>query len=346
LAVRIAGGLLAQRPAWTLAKLADRLNDKQQRLEELQLADLAVRTSFALSYDALDDDAQRVFRRLSALAGPDFGPGVVAALDDSNPDAIERVLERLADAQLVESPTEDRYRLHDLIALFAGERATDQEPVDARQRAAARARGWYLQHAQLADTLLDAPSSQPTLGDLDAASARAWARGWFALERANLVATIEQAHQLQDWQSTQQLAASLTRFLSLRAHWDDWQHTHQLALDATRHAGDRHGEAQTLMNLGSVYARQGRWQDAIGCYEQSLQTMRELGDRHGEAQTLGNLGLALRAHGDENGAKRHLGDALALFETLGAPETETVRAQLQSKPRRPWSRRRRPATPS
>lgn len=160
LAVRIAGGLLAEHPAWTLAKLAQRLSDRQRRLEELQLADLAVRTSFALSYDMLDDDAQRVFRRLSALNGPDFGSGVVAALDDSDPDAIERVLERLADAQLLETPTEDRYRLHDLIAVFAGERANDQEPVDALQHATARARGWYLQHAQLADAVLGSASSQ------------------------------------------------------------------------------------------------------------------------------------------------------------------------------------------
>ncbi|MEL6777798.1 MAG: tetratricopeptide repeat protein, partial [Cyanobacteria bacterium J06597_16] len=52
----------------------------------------------------------------------------------------------------------------------------------------------------------------------------------------------------------------------------------------------RHGEGQTLNNLGLVYDSQGRWEEAIAQYEQSLEICRALGDRHGEGLTLYNLG--------------------------------------------------------
>ena len=35
-----------------------------------------------------------------------------------------------------------------------------------------------------------------------------------------------------------------------------------------------------------------RFEEAIGCYQQSLAIKRETGDRHGEGQTLNNLGNA------------------------------------------------------
>ena len=53
LAVRIAGARLAARPAWTLARLAERLADEHRRLDELAAGDLEVRASIALSYRPL-----------------------------------------------------------------------------------------------------------------------------------------------------------------------------------------------------------------------------------------------------------------------------------------------------
>jgi tetratricopeptide (TPR) repeat protein len=64
-----------------------------------------------------------------------------------------------------------------------------------------------------------------------------------------------------------------------------------------RALGDRHGEAQTLGNLGNVYQLQGRWEEAIANYEKALETFRALGDRHGEGKTLNNLGNVYRLQG-------------------------------------------------
>jgi hypothetical protein len=55
LALRIAGARLAARPSWPVRALADRLADERTRLDELESGDLAVRSCFQVSYQALRD---------------------------------------------------------------------------------------------------------------------------------------------------------------------------------------------------------------------------------------------------------------------------------------------------
>ena len=50
--------------------------------------------------------------------------------------------------------------------------------------------------------------------------------------------------------------------------------------------------ARALNNLGIAYGELRRFEEAIGCYQEALAICRETGDRHGEGQTLNNLGLA------------------------------------------------------
>ncbi len=75
LAIQITGRRLATRPAWSLAGYAARLADQGQRLNELRFGDRAVRGSFQLSYQLLEDrdpHATRALRLVSLLDGPDF----------------------------------------------------------------------------------------------------------------------------------------------------------------------------------------------------------------------------------------------------------------------------------
>ncbi len=95
-----------------------------------------------------------------------------------------------------------------------------------------------------------------------------------------------------------------------------------------RALGDRHGEAQTLGNLGSVYLQQGRWEEAIRCYEESLRIKRALGDRHGEGTTLANLGLLYEKQGDEEKARALWREALAKLHPA-SPEHRQVKGWLE-----------------
>jgi hypothetical protein len=64
---------LHSHPQWTVADLAARLG-------RLSTVDGAVNTVFDLSYQALPDDQQRVFRLLGLHPGDDFTPDSAAAL--------------------------------------------------------------------------------------------------------------------------------------------------------------------------------------------------------------------------------------------------------------------------
>ena len=141
LAVRIAGGRLAARPGWPVARLAERLADAHRRLDELELAGTGVRASFTVSVEQLragpdptDRSAAAAFGLLGLPDGPELGIPAAARLLDQPEQAAERVLERLADAHLVETPAPGRYRLHDLLRLYARELA-QQHPRPRRAAA-------------------------------------------------------------------------------------------------------------------------------------------------------------------------------------------------------------------
>jgi DNA-binding SARP family transcriptional activator len=123
LAIRIAGAKLAMRPAWSVADLADRLADERGRLELLQLRHLDMRASFAVSYRCLHPAEARTFRVLGLLESLDMTAETVAAHTGATSRAAEAALEGLLDARLLEQSEPGRYRLHDLVRLFARELA-------------------------------------------------------------------------------------------------------------------------------------------------------------------------------------------------------------------------------
>lgn len=124
LAIRIAGGKLAGRPAWSLRVLRERIEDESRRLAELRIGDLNVRASVELSLRLLPADAVRALSLLGLL-GPYTLPGWVVGPLLDRPDG-EEVLDTLVDASLVRLTATDaigqpRYRLHDLIRTCAVE---------------------------------------------------------------------------------------------------------------------------------------------------------------------------------------------------------------------------------
>jgi tetratricopeptide (TPR) repeat protein len=356
LALRIAGAKLAARPAWSLATLADRLADERRRLTELRAGDLEVRASFELGYTGLAPDEARTFRLLGLLDGPDCTAGVAAALTGAQPDDAEEVLERLADAQLLETPEARRYQFHDLLRLFARERLAADEPEQQRTAALERALIWYLDMGrQAASHLRPAGSATPAASTTFTTYTEAL--GWLEAERPNLVVAVRHAGQ-RGWDGlTWQLVDVLWAFLKLRGYWDDWQETAELGLRAARRAadpaatgrmlhdlgyvlrdrrrfpeatalleeslaisrklGDRFWEARTLGTLGTAYRMQRRLDEAVDCYKQSLMIRREVGDRRGEAQALEALGNGHRQQQRFDEATSCLRQSLAVYRELG-----------------------------
>ena len=331
LALRIAGARLGARANWAVSTLARRLSDCRRRLDELAIGDLAARASFDVSYAALARPGfdgplslERAFRLLGLVSGPDISLPAAAALLGLSETAAELVLEALVDTHLLDSPEPGRYRLHDLIRLYAAERAADEETGQSRTEAVSRLICWYLATAANTHALLS-PQSRPVPVDAIAPSPPALefaghqeALDWCERERANLVAAVLQAAEVGPAERAWKLAAAMLGFFNARRYLVDWTSTHLAALDAAQAAGDLVGEAWMWNNLGFVYFY---WEEtehkALESFERSLDLRVRLGDRLGEAIALNNISGAQYRLGNHTEAIRKLEEAMRIREELG-----------------------------
>jgi tetratricopeptide (TPR) repeat protein/transcriptional regulator with XRE-family HTH domain len=335
LAIRVAGARLAARPAWSLARLAERLADEHRRLDQLAAGDLEVRASIALSYRALPDEQQLAFRRLGLLEAPDFPAWVAGALLDPPTDRAEELVETLVDAQLLEVVGEDaagqlRYRFHDLLRVYARERAAAEDSGHDQDAALTRAWGGWLALAEAADRRLPSPTvgvahgtaprwpSTARDGDGGAANlAPADPLAWFEAERVALITAVAQAANRGMEELAWDLAGLLLGFLSARNHLDDWRRTHEVALAAAERVGNRRGQAYMLRGLGQFHIERDDLQAATSCLEHALTLFDELDDPDGWAHTLITCGYVDRLRGRPERALDCFQRALEALTTCG-----------------------------
>lgn len=338
LALRIVGARAAARPDASLASLATRLDDEGLRLDTLEVGDLSVRASLHLGYQAFEGapqsdrrEAARLFRLAALPSWTHLTPHGCAALADLPVDAAERSLDALADAHLVESAGGDRYRFHDIVRLYARERAQAVDDPSHREQALGRLTAWLLATTIRAARLLypqdrfgiDEPTGpvrpDPPLHTV----ADAW--DWFDREHTNLLLIARQQTAAgRTLTEVGDLALVAAKFLDYAGYIAEQQQFGHLAVTAANRRGDRAGEASGLNIVAVALLRQGRIDDAIPLLERSLAVQRELGDRGREAAILNNLGNALRDRGDLTGALHRLRAALEIRRQLGQRHKEAM----------------------
>lgn len=312
LAVRIAGAKLAARPHYGIAELAARLADEHRVLDELAFDSLEVRGNLAVSYVGLDSKARRLFRRLGLLEAPDFAAWAGAALLDVPVSEGEEIVARLADAHLVEVVGRDptgqmRYRLHDLVDLYARERALAEEDPRERTAALERALGSWLtliEHAHIAmygdsPPLTHSPQIRRWLDPASAEPAVSQPLAWYECERLGrprlaepylrqALATarrtgpggrayVQALYRVGELDLAQQRLGAAARAF-----------TEVLALN--RRFGNLRGQAYALHGLAETRLRQQAHQQAADLLEQALVIAREFGERLLETRVLTSLG--------------------------------------------------------
>jgi DNA-binding SARP family transcriptional activator/tetratricopeptide (TPR) repeat protein len=333
LAVRIIGVRLATRRHWRLAQLSDRLEDEARRLDELSVGDQQIRASFGVSYDALPADAKVALRRLGALGLPEFPAWVVGALLDVPEDTVDRAIDDLLDAHLltfagVDGCGQVRYVLHDLLRIFAAERAEAEDGVPSLAAAVTRVvDSWaYLIDAVMAGRptggllLRDRPAHRtdtPPWLQPAVECASAAPRTWFAVEHHSLVASVERAAAVDLDQAATDLASALSASFAVSNLFEAWTRTHNAALDAVRRAGNRGAEGVLLAEFGQLRHKQDRLAEARTYLMQALQVFRDLRDSRGEAATLAALATANHEQGYLSEALHFFDLADAIFHQLG-----------------------------
>ncbi|NEA31960.1 tetratricopeptide repeat protein [Streptomyces sp. SID13031] len=318
LALKISAGRLATRLQWPLTHLAGLLRDERRRLDQLEDQELGVRASFDVSIDDLaaggSDREQRAaaaFALFGVPDGPDLTVEVAARLLDCDEHVATDALEDLCNLHLVESLAPRRYRLHDLLRVYARERA--QASIGPAEQAAAVNRVLDLYaSAAWQSTELGFPRSgrlpwyraQPPIVNGgpkydDMGSALSWLDG----QRHHLLALTSQAVRMGGVPAMAilRLVIGLHPFYATRGHWLDCLRIERTALEVA--AEDPRGEAHVRSDLGLVLydlarAGAGHPDDSIAELHRSRELFESVDDLVGEALALANLSHVLDLNGD------------------------------------------------
>ncbi|MEV5324369.1 BTAD domain-containing putative transcriptional regulator [Nonomuraea sp. NPDC052634] len=302
LALRIAGARLADRPDWSVAALTERLSDERRRLRELEAGDLAVRSSLAASWSALsgstretDAAAARLLALLGLLHVPDVTVEAAAALSGDPEPEVERALERLCDAHLLEAGEPGRYHPHDLVRLFAAE----LPPPGGRTAPLLRVLGFYAESARAAARTSDPHRVHCLYPPIDATGRTfcdaAEADDWLGREEATLLAAAYQAMADPDDGVARAGAA-----IGLALWWYQQKNYRVTDLVATGERLVATGERlrdEVIEMHGYAHMATGRYfLNDIACLahnERHLALARRLGDRFEEQRAHGNLAATL-----------------------------------------------------
>ncbi|MFI7699023.1 ATP-binding protein [Nonomuraea sp. NPDC049480] len=346
LAINICGGRLATREQWTLREMAGRLADTRRRLDQLEVAptvDKSVRASVQLSYDDCTGMQRRLLRLLGSLTAPDV-PGWVAGdlLDISGLDGADQ-LEALIDAQLAECSGTDqtgtmRYRLHDLVRVFAAE-LTEQDEAERRRAAIERVLYGYRRRAEEA-AQNRWPQDWSRGGRRASADGQLRAGDWLNAERLSLLAMINLARQLELWELTWGLARAFCSLChSLRAYWADWKAVAEIGCEAAERTGDRRSLAIALLDASSVHGGLGLREPALEEAERALEIFTELGESWWAARSMRTVGMTLFSEGHLDRAQDYLIGAITGFkgeeDVWWMARTQRNLAEMRMAERRP-----------
>jgi transcriptional regulator with XRE-family HTH domain/tetratricopeptide (TPR) repeat protein len=324
LALAIMAARAATTPDTALSVIAAEQRDAATLLDALDTADTVsdLRRVFSTSYRTLSGPSARLFRLLALHPGPAISEAAAASLAGVPLEQTRELLHELTRAHLVAGGPDRRYTCHDLLRVYAAERAFSEETADGRAAALCRLLDHYVGTAFVATAFILPLLSRQSIAvrppGADVVAQRitdlAQAVAWFSAERAALVALIRQAAAEGFDVHVCQLAWCVRPFLDLQRHLDDQTMVQRAALEAAQRLGHRQAQAEAARNLGRVLAESGHDADAARSYQHASGLYAELGDLQGQARVSMSMGMLAQRCGDPRGSLHHHRVALALFE--------------------------------
>ncbi|MGB3442581.1 MAG: BTAD domain-containing putative transcriptional regulator [Actinophytocola sp.] len=330
----LALGIIAARagahPGFPLRALAGELDAASTRLNALDAGELAtnLRAVFTSSYRALDGPTAEVFGLLGLAPGSDISLPAAAVLIAAPAGAAAMLLRNLENANLVQQYQPGRYRMHDLVRLYAAEQALRLPEAD-QDGALRRVISFYLHTAFAAEQLLN-PRSRPVQLDplppgchpqplSDPASAIAW----FDAEHANLMAT-QRAAVTHGWhQAVWQVAWTVHTFHHHRRELLPDQLT---AWSAAVHAAEALEDAatQTIAHimLGRSQAVSDQHSAALDHLHRARTMAEERGSLADQAHAHRILAWVWGRRGDDERSLEHASHALRAYQATESPDWE------------------------
>jgi DNA-binding SARP family transcriptional activator/tetratricopeptide (TPR) repeat protein len=324
LAVSIVAARASAQSGFPLATLAKELAEASARLDALDAADLNVnlRAVFSWSYRALDPEPARVFALLGTMPGPDIGLPAAMSLTGLSSSRVRAVLRVLVAAHLLQEHAPGRYRMHDLLRLYASELLDE----DSRSAASRQVTDFYLHTAAGAARLLRPERRPIDLGSVacepQTFEHRAAAASWFDVEHICLLGILKSCAEHGWHASVWQLAWALSAFHVMRGYLVDDLEVWRAGVVSARRLDEPVTQAIALLYLGTAYARVGDFTDAVD----HLRQARALAEQADAVPVLADihrtLGWVWGEQGDATLALPHTHHALQLYRAAGNPMRE------------------------
>jgi tetratricopeptide (TPR) repeat protein/transcriptional regulator with XRE-family HTH domain len=320
LALTIAAAQAGSRPRFTLADLATELRDGRSRLDALATGELAtdVRAVFSWSYRGLEARAARLFRLLGLHPGPDITAAAAASLAEVSIGEARQLLRDLTRVFLLTEPVSGRYALHDLLRVYAAEKAQAEDGEPECHAANRRMLDHYLHTCYDAARLL-----QPQRGMLELSPAQAGvlpeqladhgqALAWLRAEHHVLVAATTLAAETGNDAVAWQLSWSLATFLDWQGHWDDWAATQRVGLAAVVRQDNKPAQAIVRRAYAAACMRVGDYDEAYTHLTECLALCAQTGDRAAQSRIHRDLGNLFEYQDQWEEALRYVEFALRL----------------------------------
>jgi predicted ATPase/DNA-binding CsgD family transcriptional regulator len=264
-----------------------------------------LRASVLWSHQLLSEQEQVLFRRLAVFTG---GWGLeaaeaVCALPPLAAEEVAGLLAALVDKSLVQveqTRAGSRYRLLEVIRVFASERLADAGDLDpVRERHA----DYYLELAERSTVMLLGPGLPVWAARLDQEIGNMrGARSWFDLDPARAEAGLR-------------LAAALYQWWTIRGHLVEGAAWLEDALG--REGGQERTRAVALVGLGLIASYRGEQERARELLTRSFEYSQSCGYQRAEVRALIHLGPVRALCGDAAGGAEACARAVALARDLG-----------------------------
>lgn len=326
LALTIAGNLIAADRGTSVQQHADALAERG-RLHMLDGDDagIGVRAAFSWSYESAAPEDARMFRLLGLHPGPRFSAAAAAALAGVTEHEALAILDRLAQAHLVQQ-RDGHYRFHDLLRDYAAAEIASARWDHERNEAVARLVHWYVHSCHAAVlTLMPARDHHEDIGDpppeITPMTFDSYddAFTWCAEEMPNVTPVAQLAVDHRLWRAAWRMPTDLIDYHVLARPWQVWTSSMQIALRAGEAEGNDLWIAEAADKLAAAHLRLRDYERSDELSRRALvltEHRRPVPSRLG--WPLINLGNSAHARGDFHAAVALIGQGVDAFVAGGS----------------------------